>query len=37
MPTSGFFSFVPPNHEATRRPGAVSTIVEAWHSGYGAF
>ena len=30
MPTSGFFSRVPPNHDTTR-PSSVSTIVEAWH------
>ena len=35
MPTSGFFSLVPPNHAATS-PFDVSTIVEAWQEGNGA-
>src|SRR5580704_13903372 len=36
MPTSGFLSAVPPNHAATNWPGAVSTMVDAWHAGNGA-
>ena len=37
MPTSGAPSRVPPNQAAARRPGDASTMVEAWHCGYGAF
>ena len=36
MPTSRCFSSVPPNHAQTSVP-SLSTIVEAWHSGNGAF
>jgi hypothetical protein len=35
MPTSGFFSAVPPKNAATN-PCGVSTIVEAWAEGNGA-
>jgi hypothetical protein len=35
IPTSGFFSAVPPNQAATSPPG-VSTMVDAWQDGNGA-
>src|SRR5262245_57668901 len=35
IPTSGFLSCVPPNHDATS-PAFVSTMVEAWQEGKGA-
>src|SRR2546423_750839 len=36
MPTSSFFSRVPPNHAETRPP-LPSAMVEAWQLGNGAF
>ena len=35
--TSGLRSFVPPKKAVTKSPLSSSTIVEAWHSGKGAF